>query len=146
MEIKRERVAALLAAGHKVQDICKADNVGKTLVYKVNTLVKNGRDLNRKSGSGRPANMEQKAAIVATVMANGLKIGTEQYLEVMKDVVKPCMDSTYPDGNYVWEQDSAPAHKAKKTHEGCKGKLKDFWPWQMWPPSSQDLAPLDYGI
>ncbi|QQP55193.1 Uncharacterized protein FKW44_008307, partial [Caligus rogercresseyi] len=100
MEIKRERVAALLAAGHKVQDICKAENVGKTLVYKVNTLVKNGRDLNRKSGSGRPANMEQKAAIVATVMANGLKIGTEQYLEVMKDVVKPCMDSTYPDGNY----------------------------------------------
>ncbi|QQP53792.1 Hypothetical protein FKW44_006395, partial [Caligus rogercresseyi] len=67
MEIKGERVASLLAAGHKVQDICKAENVGKTLVYKVNTLVKNGSDHNSKSGSGQPANMEQKAAIVATV-------------------------------------------------------------------------------
>ncbi|QQP54475.1 Hypothetical protein FKW44_007319 [Caligus rogercresseyi] len=67
MEIKRERGAAILAAGHKIQDICKAENVGKTLVYKVNTLVTNGRDLNRKSGSGRPANMEQKGVIVATV-------------------------------------------------------------------------------
>ncbi|QQP39381.1 Uncharacterized protein FKW44_020252 [Caligus rogercresseyi] len=63
----------------------------------------------------------------------------------MKDVVKPWLDSTYPDSNYVWQQDSTPAHKAKKTQDWCKGKLRDFWSWQMWPPSSQDLAPLDYG-
>ncbi|XP_059097596.1 uncharacterized protein LOC131891917 [Tigriopus californicus] len=76
----------------------------------------------------------------------GLKINTEEYLKVMRKVVKPWLDATYPLGNYVWQQDSAPAHKAKKTQKWCQDNLAASWPWAMWPPSSPDCSPLDYGI
>ncbi|QQP40167.1 Uncharacterized protein FKW44_014133 [Caligus rogercresseyi] len=36
----------------------------------------------------------------------GLKVGTNEYLDVLKTVVKPWLDSTYPEGNYVFQQDS----------------------------------------
>ncbi|QQP49551.1 Uncharacterized protein FKW44_010260, partial [Caligus rogercresseyi] len=50
----------------------------------------------------------------------GLKIGAKEYLEVMQHVVKPWLDATYPEGNYVFQQDSAPGHKAKITHKWCE--------------------------
>ncbi|QQP41393.1 Uncharacterized protein FKW44_015744, partial [Caligus rogercresseyi] len=34
------------------------------------------------------------------MMLGGLKVGMEEYLKVMKTVVKPWLDSTYPKGNY----------------------------------------------
>ncbi|QQP55180.1 Transposable element tcb2 transposase, partial [Caligus rogercresseyi] len=76
----------------------------------------------------------------------GLKIGAKEYLEVMQNVVKPWLDATYPEGNYVFQQDSAPGHKAKITQKWCEENLAAFWPWSMWPPSSPDCNPLDYGI
>ena len=76
----------------------------------------------------------------------GLKIGTVEYLDVLINVVKPWLDAQYPDGNYVWQQDSAPSHRAKMTQEWCAGNLSAFWPWGIWPPASPDLNPLDYAI
>ncbi|QQP40983.1 Putative transposable element [Caligus rogercresseyi] len=76
----------------------------------------------------------------------GLKIGAKEYLEVMQNVVKPWLDATYPEGNYVFQQDNAPGHKAKITQKWCEENLAAFWPWSMWPPSSPDCNPLDYGI
>lgn len=76
----------------------------------------------------------------------GLKIGAKEYIEVMQMVVKPWLDVTYPNGGYVFQQDSAPGHKAKVTQKWCTENLAGFWPWTMWPPSSPDLNPLDYGI
>jgi len=76
----------------------------------------------------------------------GLRVGTKEYLEVMKDVVKPWLDANYPDGNYVWQQDSAPSHRATRTQNWCRDNLANFLPWTKWPPSSPDLNPLDYGI
>ena len=73
----------------------------------------------------------------------GLKIGQEEYLNVLKTVVKPWIDSNYPEGRYVWQQDGAPAHKAKKTQAWCKN---NFWPCTMWPPSSPDCSPLDFAV
>ena len=73
----------------------------------------------------------------------GLRVGAMAYLEVMKEVVKPWLDATFPDGNYVWQQDSAPGHKAKITKKWCKDELARYWPAAMWPPSSPDCAPLD---
>ena len=64
----------------------------------------------------------------------------------MKTVVLPWLQANYPDGNYVFQQDLAPGHKARKTQKWCKDNLADFWPWGMWPPSSPDLNPLDYGV
>ena len=76
----------------------------------------------------------------------GLRLGTKAYLEVMKNMVKPWTDENYPDCEYEWQQDSAPAHKSKVTQAWCMANLKNFWPWTIWPPSSPDLNPCDYGI
>ena len=76
----------------------------------------------------------------------GLRVGAKEYLEVMETVVKPWLDDAYPEGNYCFQQDSAPGHKAKVVQEWCKAHLADFWPSSFWPPSSPDVAPLDFGI
>ncbi len=77
----------------------------------------------------------------------GLRMGAKEYLEVMKNTVKPWLDTTYPDSNYCWQQDGAPGHKAKVgVQQWCQDNLADFWPANFWPPSSPDAAPIDYGI
>ncbi|QQP57556.1 Putative transposable element [Caligus rogercresseyi] len=76
----------------------------------------------------------------------GLRVGAKEYLAVIKNVVKPWLDATYPKGNYCYQQDGAPGLKAKKTQKWCKDNLMNFWPAHFWPPSSPDVAPLDYGI
>ena len=76
----------------------------------------------------------------------GLRINTKMYLEVMEDVVKPWIEANYPEGNYVWQQDSSPAHKSKATQKWCEENLSRYWEWGMWPPFRPDLNPLDYGI
>ncbi len=76
----------------------------------------------------------------------GLKINKEVYINAMETVVKPWINATYPNGGYVWQQDSAPAHMSKKCQKWCKANLAAFWPWTMWPPSSPDLSPMDYAV
>ncbi len=46
----------------------------------------------------------------------------------------------------MWQQDSAPAHMSKLCQKWCSCNLAAFWPWNMWPPSSPDLSPLDCAI
>ena len=76
----------------------------------------------------------------------GLKITGEVYRWVMGHVVKPWLNQAYPDGNYIWQQDSAPGHMAALTQNWCKNHLPDFIPKDLWPPSSPDLNPLDYAV
>lgn len=76
----------------------------------------------------------------------GLRVGSKEYLEVLQTVVKPWLDATYPEGNYVWQQDGAPGHNANVTQKWLKANLANFWPKELWPPSSPDLNPLDYGF
>jgi len=55
---------------------------------------------------------------------------------------------SFPEG-YVFLEGSVPAHKSKKLQQWCKeelDELDDFWPWDLWPPSSPDLNPLDYHL
>lgn len=78
--------------------------------------------------------------------AEGLKINKEVYVNAMETVVKPWLEATYPNGGYVWQQDSAPAHKSYHCQTWCRENLAAFWPWSMWPPSSPDISPLDYAI
>ncbi len=77
---------------------------------------------------------------------HGLRVGAKEYLEVLETVVEPWLDQQNPEGNYCWQQDGAPGHKARMVQQWCKENLADFWPANFWPPSSPDAAPLDYGI
>ena len=76
----------------------------------------------------------------------GLRVGAKDYIEVLETVVKPWMDGIAQGQPYVYQQDSAPAHKARITQAWCYQNL----PYHchkspdLWPPSSPDCNPCDY--
>ena len=45
----------------------------------------------------------------------GLKVNTKVYLDVLKSVVIPWCNQVTGGRPWVWQQDSAPAHKSKET-------------------------------
>lgn len=71
---------------------------------------------------------------------------TKFYYKVLKHKVLDWLKSNYPTDNYVWTQDGAPAHTAKKVQKFCEVNFADFWPATFWPSSSPDLNPLDYAV
>ncbi|RVE44531.1 hypothetical protein evm_010816 [Chilo suppressalis] len=48
--------------------------------------------------------------------------------------------------HWVFQQDSAPAHRAKSTQDWLSAREIDFIRHEDWPSSSPDLSPLDYKI
>ncbi len=57
----------------------------------------------------------------------GLKINAEVYLAVMKDVVVPWINRVMDGGIWTWQQDGAPAHRAKKVQAWLSGAVPHFW-------------------
>jgi len=47
---------------------------------------------------------------------------------------------------FVFQQDSAPAHRARDTIELLRHNTPDFIAPDMWPPNSPDLNLVDYVI
>ena len=76
----------------------------------------------------------------------GERVGADVYYKVLRYNVLPWLKTNYPKGKYVWTQDGAPCHTAKKVQQFCKTNFADFWPEDFWPPSSPDLNPLDYAM
>ena len=75
----------------------------------------------------------------------GLKVNTKVYLDVLKSVVIPWCNQVAGGRPWVWQQDSAPAHKSKETQAWLQ-ECYDFVPFSHWPPSSPDLNLLDYFV
>ena len=71
----------------------------------------------------------------------GLKVNTKVYLDVLKSVVIPWCNQVPGSRPWVWQQDSAPAHKSKETQAWLQ-ECYDFVPFSHCPPSSPDLNPL----
>ena len=44
------------------------------------------------------------------------------------------------------QQDGATSHTTRLVQDWCKDNFKLFWPKKLWPPSSLDLNPMDFGI
>ena len=76
----------------------------------------------------------------------GLKINTKVYLDVLKSVVIPWCNQVAGGRPWVWQQDSALAHKSKETQAWLQKECYDFVPFSHWSPSSLDLNPLDYFV
>ena len=74
----------------------------------------------------------------------GLKVNTKVYLDVLKSVVIPWCNQVAGGRPWVWQQNSAPAHKSKETQAWLQKECYDFVPFSHWPPSSPDLNLLDY--
>ena len=47
---------------------------------------------------------------------------------------------------FVFQQDSAPAHRARDTVAFMERETPEFIPPTLWPPNSPDLNPVDYSI
>ena len=75
-----------------------------------------------------------------------LKVNTKVYLDVLKSVVISWCNQVASGRPWVWQQDSALAHKSKETQAWLQKECNDFVPFSHWPPSSPDLNPLDYFI
>ena len=64
----------------------------------------------------------------------GLKVNTKVYLDVLKSVVIPWCYKVAGDRPWVWQQDSAPAHKSKETQAWLQKECYDFVSFSHWPP------------
>ena len=64
----------------------------------------------------------------------GLKVNTKVYLGVLKSVVILWCNQVAGDRPWVWQQDSAPAHKSKETQAWLQEKCYDFVPFSHWAP------------
>ena len=70
----------------------------------------------------------------------------------------PCMDylflprsyyqtcASWPRTNFLFQQDGAPAHRARDIVAFLERETPHFTPPTLWPPNSQDLNPVDYSI
>jgi len=47
---------------------------------------------------------------------------------------------------YIFQQDSAPAHRARASVEFLEREKPQFILLQLWPPNSPDLNPVDYTV
>ncbi|XP_032690076.1 uncharacterized protein LOC116853228 [Odontomachus brunneus] len=66
----------------------------------------------------------------------------DSYINVLETVVKSWIDEIAVGKEYMFEQDSAPAHKAKKTQAWLYNNLPYRWSPDLWPPSNSDCNPL----
>ena len=70
------------------------------------------------------------------ILEVGLKVNTKVYLDVLKSVLIPWCNQVAGGTPWVWQQESAPAHKSKETQEAWLQKeCYDFVPFTHWPPS-----------
>ena len=74
------------------------------------------------------------------------EVNTKVYLDVLKSVVIPWSNQVAGGKTWVWQQDSAPAHKSKETQAWLQKECYDFVPFYHCPPPPPDLNPLDYFV
>jgi inhibitor of nuclear factor kappa-B kinase subunit alpha len=66
--------------------------------------------------------------------------------DVLQGVVKPLNTTVFNDQKWVFQQNSAPAHKAKTAQEWLRRHVPAFISAEVWPSGSPDLNPLDYKL
>lgn len=103
------------------------------------------------SRNTQPASVMVWAGVSATgrtplvFVEKGVKINAESYLEdILKKHLIPWAHSHYGEAECTFQQDSAPAHKAKRTQDWCRLHLPNFIAAEEWPANSPDLNVMDY--
>ncbi|CAK1582034.1 unnamed protein product [Parnassius mnemosyne] len=90
-----------------------------------------------------------------TVVIHELLAFVQQKLDVMDQVsLEQILMTSFTEDkiiqaknvHWVFQQDLAPAHRAKSTQDWLAARETDFIRHEDWPSSSPDLNPLDYKI
>ena len=69
------------------------------------------------------------------------------YVETVLDpIVKDLSNSMFNNEPWTFQQDSAPAHKARMTQQWLQTNVPDFISTAEWPSGSPDLNPLDFKL
>ena len=77
----------------------------------------------------------------------GVKTSAAVYERMLEDVVEPLNHSLFENiNNWCFQQDSAPAHKARRIQTWLTANVPDFISTNDWPSGSPDLNPLDYSL
>jgi hypothetical protein len=76
----------------------------------------------------------------------GVKINGAYYRDVLlsQHLLPAIRDQS--DGYFIFQQDSAPAHRAYDTVEMLRRETPAFISPSLWPPNSPDLNPVDYKV
>jgi transposase len=77
---------------------------------------------------------------------DGLKIDKMVYQAMLREKVLPWARVHFGDRQWIFQQDSAPSHRAKSTQDWIRANFPNFIDSQQWPPYSPDLNPLDFSI
>ena len=67
------------------------------------------------------------------------------FSDCYREVLLPCIKEISGD-NFIFQQDSAPAHRARDTIALLRREMSDFISPDQWPPNSPDMNPVDYKI
>ena len=84
-------------------------------------------------------------SLIIFVEAN-TKINSDIYIEILMDKIYPWVLFIYGKGPFVFQQDGAPSHTARKTQEWFTVNFPGFWHKYIWPPYSPDLNVTHYSI
>ena len=79
------------------------------------------------------------------IFEGGLNVNTKVYLDVLKSVVISWCNQVAGGRPWVWQQDSAPAHKSKETQACFRRSATTLYPFSL-APYFPDLNPLDYFV
>lgn len=91
--------------------------------------------------------VSHKGKLPLIFIDRGVKINTEYYKTfVLESTLKPEAEKLFPNGDWTFQQDSAPAHGSNITQQWCRDNCPNFIAKNLWPPSSPDLNPLDYFV
>jgi len=62
------------------------------------------------------------------------------YLDILKEVAKPCCEELFPDDDYMFMQDNDPKHTSKSVLRWIKTNINTI---DWWPAQSPDLNPIE---
>ena len=72
------------------------------------------------------------------------RVDADKYCEVLMNTVIPWMKAEANGHDFLYQQDSAPCHKSRKTQNLVKESNVKFWDPKTWPSNSPDMNPMDY--
>jgi hypothetical protein len=76
---------------------------------------------------------------------HGTKANQHYYREsILEQTVLPWAQNTFPNSNWIFQQDGATSHTAKTTQAFCTANFSDFLRNEEWPAASPDLNQCDF--